>query len=318
MQPFHEGERAVQERVGVRDKIAAVGERVFRDFMPEQHREFFKQLPFLVTGSVDAHGQPWASVLANPPGFIESPDPRRLAIHAQPLTADPLAQTLADGAPIGLLGIQPHMRRRNRVNGVIEKATNEGFSVRVRQSFGNCPKYIQARKPQYLGSHATMARAVRVSERLDHAAARMIVRADTLFIATAHPAADGDGAPAHGADVSHRGGKPGFVRVDGDGTLTIPDFVGNFFFNTLGNIALNPRVGLLFIDFASGDLLYLAGDAGIIWHGAEVDAFEGAERLLRYRVREVRRVERSLPLRWSEAELSPFLERMGDWRPRRS
>jgi len=138
----------------------------------------------------------------------------------------------------------------------------------------------------------------------------MIRRADTLFIATAYPAAPGDDAPAHGVDVSHRGGKPGFVRADDDRTLTIPDFLGNFFFNTLGNIAINPKAGLLFIDFETGDLLYVACDAGIVWDEAEIEAFEGAQRLLRFHVRELRRVEASLPLRWGEATLSPYLERM--------
>ena len=309
MQPFHDGECAVQERVGVREKIAAVGGRAFRDFMPEQHREFFRQLPFVIAGTLDARGQPWASVLANPPGFIDAPEPRLLTVHARPLTADPLIETLADGVPIGLLGIEPHTRRRNRLNGVVDQVTDEGFAVRVRQSFGNCPKYIQARKPEY--ARAAPAKAVHLSEQLDAAARQMVRRADTLFIASAHPAARSDNARAHGVDVSHRGGKPGFVRVDDDGTLTMPDFVGNFFFNTLGNIALDPRAGLLFIDFESGDLLYLAGDAEIIWEGVEVDAFEGAERLLRFRVRELRRVEASLPLRWGDAQLSPFLARLG-------
>jgi uncharacterized protein len=307
--PFHEGERAIQARVGVLEKMAAVGPRVVRDFMPEQHREFFRQLPFVIVGSVDARGQPWASVLANPPGFVDSPDPRRLAVRARPLAADPLAETLAEGAPIGLLGIEPHTRRRNRLNGKVEHVTHEGFSVHALQSFGNCPKYIQARKPEY-ADEAAIERAVHRSERLDPAAEQVIRRADTLFIATAYPAAAGDDAPAHGVDVSHRGGKPGFVRMDDDRTLTIPDFPGNFFFNTLGNIAINPKAGLLFIDFETGDLLYLACDAEIVWDAAEINAFEGAERLLRFHVREVRRVEASLPLRWGEATLSPFLERM--------
>jgi predicted pyridoxine 5'-phosphate oxidase superfamily flavin-nucleotide-binding protein len=312
IQPFHEGEREVQSRVGVRDRMAATAPNFLRDFMPEQHREFFRQLPFVVVGSVDARGQPWASVLANPPGFIDSPDPRRLTVRARPLAADPLAQNLAEGASIGLLGIEPHTRRRNRMNGIVEQVTDQGFSVRVRQSFGNCPKYIQARKPEYV-SGATKAPAVHRAERLDPRAQQMIRGADTFFIATAHPAAHGDDAPAHGVDVSHRGGKPGFVRVDDERSLTVPDFVGNFLFNTLGNIAVNPQAGLLFIDFESGDLLYLACDAEIIWEGAEIEAFKGAERLLRFHVREVKRVDGSLPLRWGEAQLSPFAERTGKW-----
>ena len=63
---------------------------------------------------------------------------------------------------------------------------------------------------------------------------------------------------AYGADISHRGGRPGFVRVDGD-VLTIPDFRGNRYFNTLGNLIAEPRASLLFVDFETGDLLQLQG-----------------------------------------------------------
>ena len=114
---FHEGEVALQERAGSRAKLAEIGPRVIRDHMPDQHREFFAQLPFVLVGTVDAQGQPWASVLAGEPGFVSSPDPRRLVVRARPLAHDPLAANLADGAAIGLLGIEPHTRRRNRLNG---------------------------------------------------------------------------------------------------------------------------------------------------------------------------------------------------------
>ncbi|MGH8848225.1 MAG: pyridoxamine 5'-phosphate oxidase family protein, partial [Polaromonas sp.] len=146
---FHEGERAVQERVGVRERLEQLGPRVIRDFMPDQHREFFGQLPFVIAGTVDGSGQPWASVLAQPPGFIRSPDPQQLVLQAQPLWGDPLQDTLANGAPIGLLGIEPHTRRRNRMNGVVQGVSASGFGVALSQSFGNCPKYIQAREPVY-------------------------------------------------------------------------------------------------------------------------------------------------------------------------
>ncbi|MGH6627127.1 MAG: pyridoxamine 5'-phosphate oxidase family protein [Burkholderiaceae bacterium] len=308
--PFHEGECAMQDRAGARQRLAELGSRVIRSFMPEQHREFFAQLPFVIAGTVDARGQPWASVLANPPGFIGSPEPEQLLVRAQPLVQDPLAQTLAKGAPIGLLGIEPHTRRRNRMNGIVERSDGHGFAVRVSQSFGNCPKYIQARRPEYLTREAPGA--VQRGAQLDAAGRQMIRRADTFFIATAHPAAHSSTAATHGVDVSHRGGKPGFVRVDGD-TLTVPDFLGNFFFNTLGNIAVHPRAGLLFIDFDTGDLLYLAARAAIVWDGPEVQAFEGAERLLRFQLESVLRVEAALPLRWGQAELSPQLERTGAW-----
>lgn len=308
---FHPGERAVQQRLGVAEKLDKVGRQVIRDFMPEQHRDFFAQLPFLLVGSVDLQGQPWASVLVGPPGFVSAPDPQHLRIQARPLAGDPLRATLAAGTAVGLLGIEPHTRRRNRMNGTVQQATADGFTVQVTQSFGNCPKYIQARAPRFVADTG-IARHEHRGTMLDHAMRRLVESADTLFIATAFA---GEDAPARqrGADVSHRGGKPGFVRVDDSKTLTMPDFVGNYYFNTLGNLMVNPRAGLLFIDFATGGLLYLATDVEIVWDGAEVQAFAGAQRLLRFHVRQALRVEASLPLRWSDAELSPVLEKTGAW-----
>jgi hypothetical protein len=104
------------------------------------------------------------------------------------------------------------------------------------------------------------------------------------------------------------------VRVDGDGTLTVPDFIGNFFFNTLGNLALNPRCGLLFIDFEQGDVLQVAARGEVIHEGAEVAAFEGAQRLMRFEVESALRLPRALPLRWGPAQMSPVLAGTGAWR----
>ncbi len=309
---WHEGERAVQERVGVRERLEQLGSRVIRDAMPDQHREFFAQLPFVIAGTMDSNGQPWASVLAAPPGFMQSPGPQQLVLRARPLAGDPLQENLGEGAFIGLLGIEPHTRRRNRMNGVVNGLSGTGFGVQVTQSFGNCPKYIQTREPVYVENSGPATAVVEANE-LDDAARRMIARADTLFIATAYTGDAAQAGGAAGVDVSHRGGKPGFVRVDADGTLTMPDFLGNFFFNTLGNIAVNPRAGLLFIDFESGDLLYLAVTADIVWGGADLASFQGAQRLLRFKVLAMRRAAGALPLRWGAAQLSPVLETTGSW-----
>ncbi len=310
---FHEGECAVQARMGVQVRLEEVGPRVIRDYMPEQHRTFFMQLPFVIVGSVEASGQPWASVLANPPGFIQSTDSHSLNIFASPQRFDPLHKTLIAGARVGLLGIEPHSRRRNRMNGLVSSVNDAGFVVQVNQSFGNCPKYIQARKPEYVAHNALVKKTVYQSNQLDEAARKLILGADTFFIATAYLSESESKNKAHGVDVSHRGGKPGFVRVDDSMTFTVPDFSGNLFFNTIGNLTVNPRAGLLFIDFESGDLLYLAVEAQVIWEGAEVELYEGAERLLRFHLMEMKRVTAGLPMRWSAAELSPVLAQIGSW-----
>jgi len=305
----------MQQTVSVAERMAQVGEQVLRDHMPLQHRVFFTQLPFVVVGSVDAAGQPTASILAVPPGFVSSPDERSLHIAAHAQLADPLAANLRVGASLGVLGIEPHTRRRNRANGIVTALNDEGITLGIQQSFGNCPKYIQAREPEFDAKR--VPGPARVSVGLDPQAVRLIEQADTFFIASAHSDATHHMAESmqrsHGVDVSHRGGKPGFVRVDANGMLIVPDFRGNFFFNTLGNLLVNPQAGLLFIDFDSGDLLQLEALAEIITEGAELASFVGAERLLRLRVTRVLWRPGALALRWGEPIYSPSLEGLGGW-----
>lgn len=310
---FHQGEMIAQQRAGVFEKMAEIGPRVIRDYMPDQHRQFFAQLPFVLVGSRDGTGQPWASMLTGDPGFISSPTERQLDVRARAHPSDPLHANLHDGAALGLLGIEPHTRRRNRANGIAGQLGDGGFSIAITESFGNCPKYIQARKPELLDIDAAAPAREEISSVLTPDMAALIGRADTFFIATAADESKAHLGGRHGTDVSHRGGKPGFVRVDGDHTLTVPDFIGNFFFNTIGNLLTHPRAGLLFVDFGNGDLLYVAATAKVIWGGPEVESFAGAQRLLQFSVTQARHVRAVLPLRWSTAEASPYLEPMGHW-----
>jgi uncharacterized protein len=150
---------------------------------------------------------------------------------------------------------------------------------------------------------------------LDADARAFIERADTLFVATHAPAAAGeaDVKTGRGADVSHRGGRPGFVKIEDERTLLVPDFTGNFLFMTFGNLQLNPRAGVLFIDFDSGDLLTLTGTAEVVWGGDELKAFDGAERAWRFRIEAGWRLRDALPLRWAYRELSPHSAITGTW-----
>jgi predicted pyridoxine 5'-phosphate oxidase superfamily flavin-nucleotide-binding protein len=192
--------------------MAELGPRVIRDAMPDQHRSFFAQLPFVLAGYEDLAGQVWASLLAGPPGFVSSPDARRLHIAAVPAPADPIAQALHPGAALGTLGIELPSRRRNRANGRIERVDKSGILLAVQQSFGNCPKYIERR--DY--GEAVPPKAITASALagLDAAVRGFISDAGTFFVASTA----GSGALP---DISHRGGRHGFVEVGEDGTLTV-------------------------------------------------------------------------------------------------
>lgn len=302
--PFHQGERAIQERFGVRDRLEQVGHRLIRDHMPDQHRSFFAGLPLVFVASVDGAGRPWASVMAGPPGFMQSPDPRTLAIAAAPLPGDPLGRALAPGARVGLLGLEHHTRRRNRLNGTVGQRDAGRIEIRVEQSIGNCPKYINARRVRWRPTQGSGSAPV-VTEHLSARATGLIADADTLYIATSFRPEDPD--RSHGVDMSHRGGLPGFVGIAPDGTLAIPDYSGNNFFNTLGNIHEDGRCGLTFLDFERGDMVQLTGDASIDWRLAERDDPKVKPRTLRVRPVEVRVLPAVLPLVAELIDYSPYL-----------
>jgi len=263
--PFHRGELELQERAGWRDRLATGAARFIRDHMPGQHREFFAQLPFVAVGMLDAAGQPWAGMLTGMPGFISTPDDRHLDIRAQFADSNPLAAQMKPGANIGLLGIEFHTRRRNRANGVIEAGPPGVLRVAVNQSFGNCPKYIATRELEFRPATGPGVAEPELAVLSPHAVA-LIRASSTLFIASAaRPGAD-DRREA--CDVSHRGGEPGFVMVDeadAQSRLWIPDYRGNNFFNTFGNILRHPFAGLAFADFERGRVLMLAGAAELVW-----------------------------------------------------
>jgi ferredoxin-NADP reductase/predicted pyridoxine 5'-phosphate oxidase superfamily flavin-nucleotide-binding protein len=311
--PFHAGEVAIQTSLGVAERMERFGKRVIRDFMPDQHREFYAQLPFVVLGAVDSAGDAWATILAGAPGFMQSPDPRTLAFAVHPDPRDPATAGLGEGASVGLLGIELHTRRRNRMNGRVHRQGEGHFTVAVEHAFGNCPQYISLRDWEMARDPADFGAVpqARVIDPAEPAVAGMIARADTFFVASYVEDSDG----TRHVDASHRGGKPGFVRVNADGSLTIPDFAGNLHFNTLGNILLNPHVGLVFPDFASGDLLQLTGDAEVVLESPEIAAFQGAERLWVFRPRRAVMREAALPLRFADRAqgASPNSLMTGDW-----
>ena len=124
----------------------------------------------------------------------------------------------------------------------------------------------------------------------------MIAGSDTLFIASQF--SEGDDDWSHGVDVSHRGGKPGFVIVAHESLLLFPDYAGNCMFSTLGNIQVDSRCGLLFIDFDTGNALQLTGEAEILWEPEHVCRFPGAERVVSFQVEEKIHVEHALPVTW--------------------
>lgn len=265
LSPFHRGEKELQTRIGEREKMESIGNKIIRSYMPDQHREFFSQLTFLIVGSVDEEGWPWASILLGSSGFISSPTPTTLEIKTDGvITGDPLAESLNRlETHLGFVGIELSTRRRNRLNGRVTGYDNN-VTVKVDQSFGNCPQYIEQRNVAFGRDVADVKKHQRkqVITTIDSKAHSLIRAADTFFVASyIQPK---NNPKIEGVDVSHRGGDMGFIKIKGN-TLIVPDYSGNNLFNTLGNFLITPRAGLVFIDFLTGELLMLTGTVELLW-----------------------------------------------------
>ena len=293
---YHPGELSVQERAGVREMAARIG-RSIGTAIPPAAWNFLRSQPLVVVGSVDASQRVWASLLTGAPGFLHAVDEHTVRINARPATGDPLGNNLTANRKVGMIAIEFATRRRMRLNGRAEVGADGAITINAQQVYSNCPKYIQARRWRGRTSESDVTPVVQRQSTLTQAEQRWIREADTFFIASHH--LEG------GTDASHRGGRPGFVRVLNDHRLAWPDYFGNTMFQTLGNITVNPQAGLLFIDFKSGRTLQLTGRARILWDPEHIAEFAGAERLVEFDIDEAVEIAGANSLEWRFLDYSP-------------
>ncbi|WP_315903760.1 pyridoxamine 5'-phosphate oxidase family protein [Streptomyces rhizosphaerihabitans] len=239
-------------------------------------------------GAAPGGGDVWVSLLTGRPGFLRATGPHQLSVVGGLPAGDPLTAALATpGTLVGTIALDPRTRRRMRLGGRV-RPTPRGFAVEADRVFANCPKYLQKRE-----TYETVAdRAAGVPRRgreLTASQRQFVEAADTFFLATVH---------ANGADASHRGGNPGFVHVDTPGELSWRDYPGNSMFLSLGNLAADPRAGLLFLDWTSGAVLQLTGTA-------RTEFAPDGERTVRFILTEAVETPGASPLRWSAPAYSP-------------
>ena len=292
---FHEGELAVQERVGVSRQASRVGASIHPN-IPPLAQDFLEQQPYVFAGSIDKKGRVCASILVGEVGFLQVLSDRTIRIDS-PATDNLLFENLKTDDRIGLLAIEFETRRRMRANGRARIA-DDSIIVQTDEVFSNCPKYIQARFWERESNPENEKQSAQSFAELTEKQTGFIEAADTFIIASAHE--------SRGADVSHRGGNPGFVRVLNNKKLLFPDYSGNMMFQTLGNLQLNPNCGLLFYDFSNGWILQLTGKAKIVWDDERIKQFAGAERLVEFELNEARESLMKTNLSWYFIDNSPF------------
>jgi predicted pyridoxine 5'-phosphate oxidase superfamily flavin-nucleotide-binding protein len=281
--PFHPGEVEMQRRAGVLDQARKVG-RIIGSGLPEGVGRLLARQRLAVAGSLDRTGRVWASLLTGPAGFLTAVDAQLLRLATRPWPGDPLADNIATRPELGVLVLDPRTRQRMRFNGR-GLLSDEGLFLVVEQAYGNCPKYIQRRRLEPDGVRDERS-IPRVSAALDARQRATLAGADTFFIASFHPRG--------GADASHRGGFPGFVRVLAPDRIAFDDYPGNSMFNTLGNLLDYPSAGLLFVDLGGGDVLQLTGRAQV-----------RPDFSVEITLEEVRETPGASPLRFSLVEYSP-------------
>jgi uncharacterized protein len=293
--PWHRGERAVQERTAeahLADRVAGG----IRHDLPDVAAQFLAGMTQMIAAGVDRADSLHVSVLAGSPGFVEVLRPDLVRVGATPTSDDPLAGAVRQGAPVGLLALDPTTRTRVRLNGRV--VTGEmGLTVQLDEVFANCPKYIRPRAPAAAAMPAGPIEPRR-STGLTPAQIGRLQRADTFFVGTT------DGGV--GVDASHRGGPPGFVVVVDANHLTFPDYRGNSMYRTLGNLEVDDRVGLFVLDWETGAGLHLSGTAAVVFEpcAADLARLPGARRLIDVEIGSVIERPAASSVVWRDADPS--------------
>ncbi|KAG0228345.1 hypothetical protein BGW41_003444 [Actinomortierella wolfii] len=229
---------------------------------------------------------------------------------------------------------------------IVKLDTNTGdlhVRLTVEQTIGNCPKYITIReivpRPNRSDDHiqqqqqqqqrqhestlqeyqhnvadlGSSAPQVLSTPRggttiLSEYEQEIIRQADCVFLATRY-IDEALPAQTNGMDCNHRGGNPGFVRIK-DNTILIPDYSGNRFYQSLGNIVNDSRIGLLFIGMTTGDTLHITGRARVLLNEEAQKLYPRVQRLVLVEMDDALLQKEALPFTFKTKELSPYNPRI--------
>jgi predicted pyridoxine 5'-phosphate oxidase superfamily flavin-nucleotide-binding protein len=299
--PFHEGELEVQSLAG-ESRMAERNGVIIANRIVGGARPFLQQQSMAVFGSLDCHDNLWSSIVFGRSGFMRSEDGyvvdfdlAQVAVQGK----DPLWANIEVNSAVGMLAIDLATRRRIRINGSLSHSRENSLRLDVQESYPNCPKFITRRQLRTVTAELTESLPDTAGTALRPDQQGTLTRADVLFVATAHP--------TRGADASHRGGAPGFIQVLNERTLRIPDYSGNSMFNTLGNLRVNGRAGIIVPDFALGRTLQLSGTAETHWNQDDPgNRTGGTHRFLSFHIEQW--LELSLPagVRTEFLDYSPY------------
>ncbi|KAM3501169.1 hypothetical protein MY10362_005766 [Beauveria mimosiformis] len=302
LETFHEGEAAMRALLQV-----PLGQNPTATGLPPHYALRVAASPLAAVGTLDAQGRPWTALWGGTRGFAELITPGVLGLNSSVDTAhDPPN----DGAGKMMAALALDLESRDRVKlmgamvaGSADVKDNKlQMAFLVTESLGNCPKYLNRKRLQ-LREYREDIEVVKGGQGriLPEQAIRLLDEADMFFLSST------DGASM---DTNHRGGPPGFVRVlkneADEAVLVYPEYSGNRLYQTLGNLKVNPLVGIVVPDFASSDVLYLSGSASILVGPAAAALLPRTPLAVQVTITAARLVRRGLPFRGTSLERSPY------------
>ena len=308
---FHQGELDVQALANESAIALRNGQVLSSNILPGA-MPFINQQNMLVISSVDEAGLPWSSVLFGPPGFIQASSSSSLLLDATKMLVnknDPLWKNISHNPKVGVLAIELSTRRRFRVNGHIQRISgselsNSQFEITVQQAYPNCPKFIQRRnlkiEPE---TQAEELPEPLTGTKIADQHKNIIRQSDSFFVSSSSLIKN---SQEHSVDASHRGGLPGFIKVLEGNRLLIPDYQGNSMFNTLGNIHVYPKAGIIIIDFESARVLQLSGSAKILWNKKDdTNHSSGTKRFWELSIEKWQETKIPQAIKWNFQDYSP-------------
>lgn len=171
--------------------------------------------------------------------------------------------------------------------------------LKIEQSLGNCPKYLNSKHIEPAASNPVL---VSDSPQLPQKALDLLAKADLFFVSSAQHTTD--------MDTNHRGGPPGFLRVESNEesgvVLCWPEYSGNRLYQTLGNFLVNPLAGLSVPDFETGDMLYMTGKTEVLVGKDAASVLPRSNLCVKLTVTAARFVTQALPFRGKPGERSPY------------
>lgn len=263
---FHTGQLAVQKITG-EEEIAKARIPMIQSSLHPRSVSFIEHQVLAFLGSEDLNEDIWLSLLVGERGFISIPSLQEIKFDLSKITSDRtdiFFKNIKTKSTVGMLFHDAARRARYRAWGIANQEGDQ-LSFDIRMGYPSCPKHIQREVIELPEDTTAISPKYQNGTALGKLEKDWILNAHTFFIATQTKKGD--------IEASHRGGDPGFIEIQENGLLRVPDYLGNSMFSTLGNIYENPKAALLFIDYKKGETLQLTGHAELQFDQNSQDDF---------------------------------------------